>query len=180
LVKDLRLISKADIGELPLEIEIITVDSILLEVEKTTGHLLIEKEIQLKINSSPHLPRMAVDKDRIIQVLRNIIENAIRYSPSKGKVLITVESFENQWVRFKIQDEGPGLAEEDLSRIFERFYRVDPSRTREQEGSGLGLAIARSIIVQHNGKIWAESQPGEGLSVIFEVPVASSEENQQP
>jgi two-component system OmpR family sensor kinase len=77
-------------------------------------------------------------------------------------------------VELRIQDTGPGLAPEDLDKVFERFYRTEASRTREEGGSGLGFAIARSIVERHGGRIWAESQPGQGLSVIIRLPAAQA------
>lgn len=171
LVKDLRLISKADVGELPLDLQEISVESILEEVERTAIGLMLDKQISLEVHQSPSLPHIKADLNRIIQVIRNIIENAVRYTPEKGKITLSVDAVDEKWVRFGIQDQGPGVSEEDLSNIFNRFYRVDPSRTRDHEGSGLGLAIARSIIEQHGGRIWAESRLGEGLSILFDLPV---------
>jgi signal transduction histidine kinase len=176
LVKDLRLISKADVGELPLETMPVSVESIVSEVEKTSIGLMGEYEISLEIVQPPDLPDICVDPNRIIQVIRNIIENSARYSSPQDKITLAVENESAKFVRFSIEDQGPGVAEEDLSKIFNRFYRVDPSRTRDQDGSGLGLAIARSIIEQHGGMIWAESPSEKGLKISFRLPVSPPEE----
>ena len=171
LVKDLRMISQADVGELPLELQRVSVEYILEQVEKTAIGLTIDKEIEFKILQPDELPELMADPIRIIQVLRNVVENGVRYTPQGGKIMLAVEMVYNAWVRFSILDEGPGVSVEDLPRLFERFYQVDASRTRNSGGSGLGLAIARSIVEQHHGKIWAENGPEKGLKIIFDLPV---------
>jgi len=172
MVKDLSLISKADVGELSLELLPVPVDSILMEIDRTSIALLQDKNIKLEINKISPQVYIVVDANRIIQVIRNLIENAVRYSPEKSTITIAVETQNAQLVRFSIQDQGPGVPQPELPKIFDRFYRVEPSRTRDQYGAGLGLAIARSIIEKHGGTIHAESPPGEGLKVIFTLPLA--------
>ncbi len=176
LVKDLRLLSKADVGELPLELQLVEIERILEEVKETASAGMEEKNLAFEVIVSPNLPKLMIDPYRIVQVLRNLIENAIRYSPTEGKITVTAENIEAQRVRFSVLDSGPGVSDKDLDRIFNRFYRVEPSRKRDQEGSGLGLAIARSIVEQHGGKMWAERVEGNGLLINFDLPVYDGEE----
>jgi two-component system sensor histidine kinase VicK len=116
------------------------------------------------------LPRINGDKARIEQVLLNILSNAVKYTPDGGKIEITGGTTGNKvWI--KIKDNGIGIPEEDLSRIFDRFYRVDKARSRESGGTGLGLSIAREIVIRHGGDIMIESAAGGGTTVTIVWPI---------
>jgi signal transduction histidine kinase len=169
LVKDLKILSQADVGELPLEISETSAVGLVAEYKRTAQTSLAEKNITLKVESEPNLTALWVDPDRILQVLRNILDNAIRYSPEGGQILFQVKQVE-EYVQFSIQDSGTGLEQAELRKVFNRFYQTDSSRTRDSEGSGLGLAIARSVVEQHGGRIWAESPEGEGLKILIDLP----------
>src|SRR5690554_2539499 len=110
------------------------------------------------------------DKDKLTQVLDNIISNAIKYSPEGGKIKIEVVK-DKERLLTKITDQGVGIPEENLERIFERFYRVDKARTRQLGGTGLGLAIAKELINAHGGDIWASSQENQGTTIAFSLPL---------
>ncbi|MBN2043385.1 MAG: HAMP domain-containing protein [Anaerolineales bacterium] len=170
LVKDLKILSQADVGQLPLEIREFQVEQLVIETERATRNSLQEKNIAFNIKIEPDLPALQIDPDRILQAVRNILDNAIRHTPEGGQISFNLTAQEHL-VQFSIQDSGPGIAPDELENVFRRFYRADSARTRDREGSGLGLAITRSVIEQHGGKIWAESPAGEGLKIIFELPV---------
>jgi signal transduction histidine kinase len=175
LVKDLRDLSMADIGEISLELKPLSPVWILAQVEKTTLPRLAAKSISLEIDLAANLPEVMADADRVLQVLRNIMDNAIRYTPEGCKIRMSAAAVdEGGFVQFEILDGGPGVPVEELDKIFNRFYRTDPSRQRDQEGSGLGLAIARSITEQHGGEIWAESILGAGLTIKIKLPAVSA------
>ncbi len=113
-----------------------------------------------------------IDKDKMTQVLDNIISNAIKYSPEGGKITFSVDvKKQQQKLVVKISDEGVGIPDEKLNKIFERFYRVDKARSRKLGGTGLGLAISREMIEAHGGNIWADSKEGEGTTVLFTLPL---------
>jgi signal transduction histidine kinase len=114
-----------------------------------------------------------LDPIRFSQVLTNILDNALRYTPEEGQVVMAVSKVENQ-VEISIQDNGEGVTPEEAAHLFDRFYRADPSRTRDRDagGSGLGLAIAKSIIEMHQGRIWVESEKGKGMKTIIRLPLA--------
>lgn len=126
------------------------------------------------MNFERNLPKRPIyvwiDEDKITQVLDNVISNAIKYSPKGGTVRFSAHSTRKQ-LRVSISDEGIGMPPDTVDKIFDRFYRVDKSRTREMGGTGLGLAIAREMIDAHHGKIWAESEEGKGTSVLFTLPL---------
>lgn len=111
-----------------------------------------------------------LDKDKMTQVLDNIISNAIKYSPNGGALQFKVEKQKYQLL-VSINDDGPGIAYEKLDKIFERFYRADKARNRKLGGTGLGLAIAKELVEAHHGKIWAKSKEGRGTTILFTLPL---------
>ncbi|WP_339172123.1 cell wall metabolism sensor histidine kinase WalK [Anoxybacillus sp. FSL W8-1294] len=111
-----------------------------------------------------------MDEDKITQVLDNIISNALKYSPQGGTITFRVEKVED-YIQVSVKDEGVGIPKSDLSKIFERFYRVDKARSRKLGGTGLGLAIAKEVVVAHGGRIWAESQERKGTTIYFTLPI---------
>jgi signal transduction histidine kinase len=124
---------------------------------------------------APIILRANLDPIRFSQVLTNVLDNALRYTPEDGLITIIIKQ-NGDLVEISIQDSGEGVTPEDAAHLFDRFYRADASRTRDSErdagGSGLGLAIAKSIVEMHKGKIWAESEKGKGLKVIIQLPVS--------
>ena len=110
-----------------------------------------------------------VDGDRILQVLGNLVRNAIKFSEKGGEIRLAARASSETEVTFEVQDQGPGIPEEKLDLIFERFQQADASDTREQGGTGLGLAICRGIINQHGGRIWAKNNTGSGSTFYFTV-----------
>ncbi|MEH7382021.1 cell wall metabolism sensor histidine kinase WalK [Bacillus sp. JJ1533] len=118
---------------------------------------------------------LEMDQDKITQVLDNIISNALKYSPEGGTV--TFKAFEeNEEIVISVSDQGVGIPDDNINRIFDRFYRVDKARTRKLGGTGLGLAIAKEMVVAHGGRIWAESEEGVGTTVFFTLPTADIQE----
>jgi len=111
------------------------------------------------------------DRERLHQVLFNLIGNAVRFSPGGGVVTVSARRRGSR-CEVRVADTGPGIPAEHLPHVFERFYRVDPARSRGDGGTGIGLAIARSVVEAHGGRIWAESQVGEGSVFAFDLPLA--------
>ena len=175
LVDDLRTLSLADAGELSINLQTIEPGQLLQEVASLYKVQTQKKNISLKLDIAPHLPKLELDPGRMTQVITNILDNALRHTPENGQIVISAKQAESQ-VEIAIQDSGIGLSPDNLNRIFERFYRADSSRQREDGGSGLGLAIAKSIVQAHNGQLSAESdlvpkgEAGSGLRVIISLP----------
>jgi two-component system sensor histidine kinase BaeS len=169
-VDDLRTLSMADAGELKLVVRPYSPHKLLHDVQKTYNHQAKQKKITLSAKAAVDLPELEIDHQRFKEVFSNILDNALRYTPENGHITLFAEVVENS-VEMRVQDSGPGVAINDLDKIFERFYRTETSRTREDGGSGLGFAIAKSIVEKHNGRIWAESQPSHGLTVIIRIPI---------
>lgn len=171
MVEDLRLLSLADAGELSINLQPVPVEKLLLELSGMYKARIRNAKIILETTSTPGLPDILVDPGRMIQVLTNILDNALRHTPERGKITLEVRQA-GKFVEIAVRDTGSGVAEDDLERIFDRLYRADTSRQRDEGGSGLGLAIAKSIIEMHQGKIWAESRLGEGLTIHIFIPSA--------
>lgn len=169
LIDDLRLLSLADAGELSLLMQPTDIPTLINQITSRHKVTAEQKHIDLQAAVPPNLPKYPLDPDRIAQVLDNLILNAFRYTPAGGWIRLSAELSPQGSLRLKVQDNGSGIAEEDLPFIFERFYRADKARHSNQE-SGLGLAIARSIVEAHGGKISAESQPGEGTTFTIDLP----------
>ena len=172
LVDDLRTLSLADAGELSLVPQSISPERLLQEVATRYRFQMQTKDLTLDLDLAPPLADLEVDPGRMTQVLTNILDNALRHTPAGGRVTLAARGTSGG-IEILVRDSGPGLPAEDLTRIFDRFYRADESRRRDAGGSGLGLAIAKSIVLAHGGGIRAESAPGEGLTVIITLPVKS-------
>ena len=167
LVDDLQSLSHADAGEMKFDYSMEDIAQTVRTVVLDLSQEAVKKNIEIYVQSSESV-RVRMDQYRIGQVLYNLISNAIRYT-GQGRVQITVEDL-TDFVQVEICDNGPGIAEEHLPFLFDRFYRVEKSRNRISGGSGLGLAIAKSFVEAHGGRIWVESKIGEGSRFIFSLP----------
>ena len=173
LVEDLRTLSLSDAGALPLARRLVSPQALLQRV--VAAHTLHsqQKNISVDIEAAPSVPEVNVDPDRMAQVLDNLLDNALRHTPANGHIALSARS-SSAGVRIAVRDSGPGIPPEDVERVFDRLYRGDKSRQRHEGGSGLGLAIAKSIVESHDGRIWAESKPGEGATFIVELPTRAA------
>ena len=171
LVEDLRTLSRADAGELTLTRRPIPPNTLLEEAVAAYHPLALERGIIVHSEFASDLPDVNVDRDRMAQVLGNLLNNALRYTLKGGRVTLISSLLEYE-VELRIQDTGPGIKSEDIQHIFDRFYRADKSRQRDSGGSGLGLAIAKSIVENHGGRIWAEGNNGEGTTFFITLPIS--------
>lgn len=171
LVNDLRTLSLADAGELSVDFQPVNVNDLMSDVYTHYISLFNQQRIALNLKPAPDILLANLDPGRFTQVLGNILDNALRYTPAGGQVEMATKPIENK-IQISIQDNGRGVTPEEAAHLFDRFYRADESRTRDRDagGSGLGLAIAKSIIEMHRGNIWAESEKGKGLRVVIELP----------
>jgi signal transduction histidine kinase len=170
MVQDLLDVAKLETGRLAIEVEDTTVGSLIDESVETLAPLAVEKGLALSAVLAPDLPGIHVDRGRILQVLSNIVGNAIKFTPDGGQITLHART-EVDAVRFAVSDTGPGIQPDQLQRIFGRFWQARPS---DRRGLGLGLTIAKSIVEAHGGRIGAESRLGEGTEFWFTVPVARS------
>ncbi|MEJ2748816.1 MAG: ATP-binding protein [Anaerolineae bacterium] len=171
LVEDLRQLTLAETGQLPLDKTPTDLAALAQRTLADFQAVAESKQISLRINQTADLPLVNIDPQRIEQVLVNLLSNALRHTPVGGQIWVAMEE-ENGRVRLTVSDNGPGLSAEEAANVFERFYRVDQGRTREENGggSGLGLAVARSIIEAHGGQIGVKSEPGQGAAFWFTLP----------
>ena len=167
LVEDLRTLSLSDAGELPLHRQPVAPQELLERAAGAHRPQAQAQGIDLTVDVPSGLAEVDVDSDRIAQVLHN----ALRHTPKGGRVALKAH-LEDGNLYLVVQDSGPGIPPEELESIFERFYRTDRSRHHQEGGTGLGLAIARSIVEAHGGRIWAESEPGQGASFYVALPAA--------
>lgn len=163
LIEDLRTLTRAEAGELALDLAPTDPVPLVKRLISAYEPQAVRQEVTLTLDVIEPVPQIFIDTDRVRQILSNLIANALQYTPAEGHINIHVAST-NEEVEFTITDSGPGISEEDLDRIFERFYRRDQSRSRDTGGSGLGLSIAKSLVERQGGRIAVESQPGKGSS----------------
>ncbi len=173
IVKDLDMITKLEVGDLSLNKESFDVVELVKNVFDLLEMKALKKKITLTFDMDYNNPVMVfADKERIEQVLTNLVVNSIKYGREKGTTEISIENLIKNKVIVRITDNGEGIAEQHLSRIFERFYRVDKSGSRKEGGSGLGLSIVKHIIEAHDERIYIESEPEVGSEFSFSMEKA--------
>jgi len=168
LIEDLLTISELESGRVKLNLQPVSLKDLTDSVVADFKSRADAKKIVLT-NQVPDLSARA-DADRVEQVLCNLIDNAIKYGRSQGTVVVSARSVAGGQVEVSVRDDGPGIPPESLERVFERFYRVDKARSREQGGTGLGLSIVKHIVQGHGGRAWARSELGHGATFNFTLP----------
>jgi two-component system sensor histidine kinase GlrK len=131
--------------------------------------LVEARKISLEAKVSEELPLLKMDGERILQALRNLVGNALKFTPPGGQITVSTR-LANSKIEVAVTDTGPGIPEENLTTIFEKFHQAPFKYSSQTKGTGLGLAIVKHIITAHGGKVWAESQPGKGSTFIFQLP----------
>jgi two-component system phosphate regulon sensor histidine kinase PhoR len=171
LIEDLLTISELESGRVKLNLQIVAlrpaVDKVIEDLKVRAG----TRNMNM-FNRTPELSLRA-DTNRLEQVLGNLIDNAIKYGRPNGNVTVEAHTGGDGFAEILVRDDGPGIPRESLERIFERFYRVDKARSREQGGTGLGLSIVKHIVQTHGGKVWARSELGRGATFYFTMPLGS-------
>jgi signal transduction histidine kinase len=169
LMEDLLMLSRIDNNQLKMDRFPCSIEEVMGREASRFSLQMEEKAITLQKNMQAALPQINMDQKRIGQVVSNLLMNAIRYTPAGGTIEIGVQA-EGSMIRAWVSDSGQGIPREDLPYIFDRFYRVDKSRSRATGGTGLGLAIARRFVEAHGGKIYAESKAEKGTRITFTLP----------
>ncbi|OOM25989.1 sensor histidine kinase [Clostridium beijerinckii] len=172
LIDDLFLFSKLDMQKLDFNFETVKFKAFMSDLMEEFDFVLKEKDIEFKFEDrlSEEL-EINIDGKRIYQVIRNVIGNAIKYGRQKDSIIKVELSNNNEWIKMEIKDNGPGIPEDKLSNIFNRFYRIDTERTKDFMSTGLGLAIAKEMVEAHGGKIYASSIMGKGSTFTIELPI---------
>ncbi len=167
MVNELLELSKIESGRFALDRSPVAAYDLLASASKRMQLQAERAHLSLRVECAHDLPNVQIDAQRLEQVLVNLIHNSVKFTRPGGEIVLFAEP-ENWSVRFAVRDTGVGIPEDDISRIFERFYRVDKSRAGS--GTGLGLSIAKHIVEAHGGKIWVESREGEGSTFYFTIP----------
>ncbi|MBW2984336.1 PAS domain-containing sensor histidine kinase [Candidatus Woesearchaeota archaeon] len=172
LIEDIFDISKIQSNQLKLDGEREDIDRCISEAVESMKPAASKKNIRFNIKM-PNLPKLMFDKNRISQVLTNLIGNAIKFTPKNRNVTIETLKQKND-ILIKIKDEGVGIEQKYIKKLFEPFFQIQPSYAMKEEGTGLGLSISKGIIERHGGKIWAESKKGKGSTFFFTLPLKRS------
>jgi signal transduction histidine kinase len=174
LVNDLQALSRAEARQLPLHIVALAPGELITQAQTRLAPQYAEKGVVLLAEVPAGLPTVQADPDRILQVLVNLLGNALRATPTGGQVHVQAR-LEQDALVIEVRDTGVGIAPEHLPHIFERFYRVDKARARTLGGHGIGLTISKALIEAHGGRIWATSAgPGSGAGFAFSLPLGPS------
>ena len=169
LVSDLLDISRIESGKIGMEIRPLSVKELIGDIMDIITPQAESKGINLRTELGPSVTQIRADRSQIERVFINILSNAIKFTPSNGKVTIRMNATDDH-IRTDIIDTGIGIAKEDLSMVFDEFYRADNPINRAQRGSGLGLSLVKKIVEAHKGEIWATSEPNKGTTFSFTLP----------
>ncbi len=169
LIDDLQELALAEAGQLRLMRQPLELSPLLARTIEVLKSQMRDKHLEVSLSLAPDLPKVHADPERVQQIVRNLLNNAVTHVPENGKIVVSA-SPSGQEVELKVHDTGIGMTPEQLQNIFERFYRADPSRARATGGAGLGLAIVKQLVEAHGGRVWAESIPNQETTFSFTLP----------
>src|SRR5438552_9219441 len=169
LIEDLLTISRLESGQVVMNIQKVGLRTLADDVINDLQSRAVEKKVALENQVADGLIVRA-DAERLQQVLFNLVDNAIKYGRTEGRVCIRARPADEVFAEISVRDNGPGIPPDSLDRVFERFYRVDKARSREQGGTGLGLSIVKHIVQSHGGVVWVASELGQGTTFFFTLP----------
>jgi signal transduction histidine kinase len=173
IINEVLAASRLESGTFALAVESCDPKDLTVQVVDA-ARIHVANDVRIELAAPEQLPEVAADPDMVRQVLANLIENAVKYSPAGGRVLVSLEPHEGR-VLFAVRDEGLGIPPREQERIFEKFYRLDPNLTRGVGGTGLGLYICRELVRRMGGRIWVASREHEGSTFFFELPLAQTD-----
>ena len=172
LINDLLDLSRIEAGRIDLQPANLPLATLAGEVAEHLRPLAAEKLIQVEVASPDPGVTAWADRDKVTQVLMNLMSNAIKFTPSHGKVVITVQRNGEGWAEVSVRDTGPGIRPDEAGKIFDKFYQVAQAASQKSKGTGLGLAISKSLVEMHGGTIRVESEPERGSTFSFTLPAA--------
>jgi two-component system, OmpR family, phosphate regulon sensor histidine kinase PhoR len=173
IVEDLLTLSRIESKGFQLKTQRVPISELITDALEFVKEGVEKKGISISGDDVSSSLSVQADRSYLEQVLINLLDNAIKYTPEGGRIEVSAEDRGDEEILFSVKDNGIGIPKEDLSRIFERFYRVDKGRSQEMGGTGLGLSIVKHIVQTHAGRVWAESQPGKGSTFYFTLPKSS-------
>jgi signal transduction histidine kinase len=175
LVNDLLDLSKLEAGKMQIKSRLSSIDKVICDSVESFSNWAKTKSVSLEKKVEEGLPEINMDPDRIIQVLNNLVGNAIKFSSDNGRVIIEAALCkEDRQVEVSVSDNGIGISKEDIPRVFDKFFQVGERISTDLNGTGIGLSIAKEIVELHGGTIWAESQKGQGAKFSFRLPIAGN------
>ncbi len=176
LISDLLDISRIEAGKIQLNKQMVDIKVIALDVVALFKTMTAQKNIKLDVKFADNIPEIEIDSDKIIQVITNLLGNAVKFTPKGGNIDLEVILKDN-FIQIDVSDSGIGIPQQDLNRVFDKFYQVTRADAKDRpKGTGLGLPISKGIVEKHGGKIWAESEIGKGSKFIFTLPAYSIKE----
>ncbi len=174
LIDELLELSKIESNQVNLSMESLSIEEEVNKALAVFEKPLSEKKINLEHRiSKPGLPLVLADRDRLRQILLNLLDNAIKFNREGGRIILKAD-LAGEHMKISIEDTGIGIPESSIPRVFERFYRVDKARSKEMGGTGLGLSIVKHLVELHGGRVHCESQTGKGSTFSFTLPIASA------
>jgi signal transduction histidine kinase len=172
LINDLLDLSKIEEGKIEFDAGRVSLGGLLHEVMETVKPMAAEKPVLLEVDVPDPSVLVWADRDKVTQVLMNLIGNAIKFTPPQGRVTVSASKDSTEWAQVSVNDSGPGISAEECQKIFQKFYQVSEGGGPKPKGTGLGLAISRSLVELHGGRIWVESEEGRGSTFSFTLPVS--------
>jgi PAS domain S-box-containing protein len=170
LINDLLDLSTIEAGKINLRLMNLPLVALVREATESLRPVATEKLIRLRVVSADPRAIAWADRDKVIQVLMNLIGNALKFTPLRGKVTVAVTRNDPAWMQISVADSGPGIPVEEVNNVFGRFYQIDQAGKQKTQGTGLGLAISKALVEMHGGKIWVESELGKGSAFCFTLP----------
>ena len=171
LIDDILDLTKMESGKLQMHFMMNDIHKVIEEVAQAQKDVAQARGLYIKTDLDTQVPKVPFDSDRIIQVLNNLVGNAIKFTKAGGITLKTQNKLAENHIIVSIQDTGKGISEADIAKLFQKFQQIESAEQNEEGGTGLGLAICKEIISRHGGKIWVESKPGEGTTFYFILPI---------
>jgi signal transduction histidine kinase len=180
LINDLLDLAKIEEGKVELKGARVSVGGLMHEVMETVKPLAVEKPVLLEVKVPEPSVLVWADRDKVTQVLMNLIGNAIKFTPPQGRVTVSASRDGTEWAQVSVNDSGPGISAEECQKIFQKFYQVSEGGGLKPKGTGLGLAISKALVELNGGKIWVESEEGRGSTFSFTLPVSGPQHVPSP
>jgi PAS domain S-box-containing protein len=170
LINNILDLSRIEAGKIDLKPTYLSLTTLAQEVAESIRPVALEKLISLEVISPSMNVTAWADRDKVIQVLMNLVGNAVKFTPPHGQVSVAIQRNGDQWMQISVTDTGPGIPREEANKIFDRFYQISQLGKQKTKGTGLGLAICKALVEMHGGKIWVESEVGRGSTFSFTLP----------